>query len=250
MQTTTKYAPSADATAYHYRPGTHAPSTAETPNLYLDPALTEGVVILRPGTRKPIGKNIVAVALPDATWADLCVVRLVSRSVPGETLTAWAPLADGTWKQIEAPFAQSPNREDTQDTQDAQGTPATLTLTLTIDVTPAHDQSIDEARAALTETLTDTLTREDGLLMDGHTGPRLGDVKVTRMVEEVGAAALGHLTARSDGRWDVADTDTANSLWGCPLDGDCILSRGHKGDCWEDRETDTFGGETPVIVLI
>lgn len=66
---------------------------------------------------------------------------------------------------------------------------------------------------------------------------------------EIAATHEGHLTPRTDGRWDVADTGEANDQWGCTGDTECILSRGHTGPHCDDRETDTFGGETPAIPM-
>jgi hypothetical protein len=41
---------------------------------------------------------------------------------------------------------------------------------------------------------------------------------------------------RSDGRREVADTEQANELYGCTQEDWCILTNGHHGECWEDRE--------------
>lgn len=41
---------------------------------------------------------------------------------------------------------------------------------------------------------------------------------------------------RADGRLEVADTEAANTAYGCKKDNWCILADGHAGDCNEDRD--------------
>lgn len=59
----------------------------------------------------------------------------------------------------------------------------------------------------------------------------------------------GLLTLRTDGRFDVRDSDTANRLYGCPLDPHCILSTAHHGPCDHQRQTDLARGEQPIFHL-
>ena len=63
------------------------------------------------------------------------------------------------------------------------------------------------------------------------------------------AVAAGHLTPRSDGRFDVSDTTSADGLYGCQSDDWCILHRGHPGECCEDRETWVTDGSDPYADL-
>lgn len=44
------------------------------------------------------------------------------------------------------------------------------------------------------------------------------------------------LRIRSDNRYEVATSDTANAAWGCEQDTWCILTNGHTGACCDDRE--------------
>lgn len=58
--------------------------------------------------------------------------------------------------------------------------------------------------------------------------------------------AQGHLVPRPHelGRYDVTDSEPANTTFGCPADDDCILNADHWGPCNADRITDLAGGES------
>lgn len=63
---------------------------------------------------------------------------------------------------------------------------------------------------------------------------------VDELLAEIGEPPLvagSYLNARSDERWEVADTKRANELYGCPVDDGCVLAAGHTGGCDGDRES-------------
>lgn len=68
----------------------------------------------------------------------------------------------------------------------------------------------------------------------GHLATGTGTCPTDDMEDLVPSTWKTELILRPDGRFDVADTEAANELYGCRRDTECILQNGHAGDCDEE----------------
>ncbi len=68
--------------------------------------------------------------------------------------------------------------------------------------------------------------------------PREPRAERRERAEHIRRARLAYprLTRRADGRLEVPDEAELDALFGCLRDPDCIVARGHSGECDSDRD--------------